>query len=135
MRSNDLKWRLNEEDATLKLHHGKLNPEVMVRLSSGKMNEKTPHNLSGCAGSSSRLFSLDSFSDFTRFRWQNVVNIDHISPESRKLPAKPNKLSATGPQPTRLHSSTGIATCSTISRPNPSSAGMCIGVFDRSRMR
>ena len=36
---------------------------------------------------------------------------------------------------TLLHSSTGIATCSTISSPNPSSAGMCIGVFESRRMR
>jgi len=33
------------------------------------------------------------------------------------------------------HYSSGIGTCSTISRPNPSKAGMCMGVFDSKRMR
>jgi hypothetical protein len=61
MRGNDLKWRLNEKDATLKLHHGKLNPEVMVRSSLGKLNEKIPHSPTGCAGSSSRLFPPGQF--------------------------------------------------------------------------
>jgi hypothetical protein len=45
MRGNDLMWRLNEKDATLKLHHGKLNLELMVRLSLGRLNEKIPHSL------------------------------------------------------------------------------------------
>lgn len=33
------------------------------------------------------------------------------------------------------HSSTGMRTCSTISSPKPSSAGICMGVFDSKRMR
>lgn len=37
--------------------------------------------------------------------------------------------------PAREHSSAGIATRSAIRSPKPASAGMCIGIFESSRIR
>jgi hypothetical protein len=83
MRGNDLMWRLNEKDATLKLHHGKLNPKLMVRLSLGEFERKNPSLPYWLRRFFIVTFPLDSFRNLTGFRRRNVVNIDHFPPESR----------------------------------------------------
>ena len=69
---------------------------------------------------------------------RNPINLNRrVPPSALRLQSSMGQLPTDQCQLTTvlLHSSTGIATCSTISSPNPSNAGMCIGVFDSSRIR
>jgi len=144
MRGKELKWLINFNKATLNFDYGKVTLESIVQAlylpGELKLEDPVPHPCGSrvfpgkkCSPQSDlSIVQVASNSDCSKLTTFAIRNL--LIAEGELFANVAQSILPDGAQPQLCYSS-GILTCSTISSPKPSNAGICMGVFESSRMR